>query len=387
MITESSHRAEGGRDNVRDGAQVGHPRVLHVITGMGLGGAEKVVYQLASHAGSQGGIVWLKGPLAKWQDALDQAGVTLLPLELRGWRDLPRAVSLLRQRVRQFQPEVVHGHLIHAQLLTRWAVRHMRSIPLVTTEHNIYTSSQRVPRWLVRLNAFTCQQDRTVVAVSEAVRRSLKAEGFRAKEIRVIYNGIEPPKVVPPYTVVTPPVITLVGRLNRQKGVDIFLDALRLLPECRGWLVGVGNESECKKVEGHLQRDNLQSRVRWDQTGLEGVRAMTEASVVVVPSRWEGLGIVALEAMSLGRPVIASRVDGLCEVIQDSVTGLLVAPESPEALAQAVRKILSDPAQAAEMGRAGRRRVEERFTLAKMLASHQQLYEELVQNQTPERSA
>lgn len=387
MIPGNSQHLEDESNRGRNGADSGHPRVLHVITGMGLGGAEKVVYQLASHAGSHGGIVWLKGPLAKWQDALDQAGVTLLPLELRGWRDLPRAVSQLRQRVRQFQPDVIHGHLIHAQLLTRWAVRHMRSIPLVTTEHNIYTSFQRVPRWLVRLNALTCQQDRAVIAVSEAVRRSLKAEGFRAREIRVIYNGIEPPKVMPPYTVVSPPTITLVGRLNRQKGVDIFLDALRLLPECRGWLVGVGSESECKKVEGYLQRDNLRSRVRWDQIGMEGVRAMTEASVVVVPSRWEGLGIVALEAMSLGRPVIASRVDGLCEVVQDNVTGLLVAPELPESLAQAVRKILSDPAQAAEMGLAGRRRVEERFTLSKMLASHRQLYEELVRSENPERSA
>lgn len=387
MIMGSSHQVEDESDRVRNVADGGHPRVLHVITGMGLGGAEKVVFQLASYAGGQGGIVWLKGPLERRKEALEQAGVALMPLNLRGLRDLPRAIFLLRQRIAQFQPEVVHGHLIHAQLLTRWAVRTMRGVPLVTTEHNVYASSRYLPRWLVKLNALTCQQDHAIVAVSEAVRRSLKAEGFRAKEIRVIYNGIESPKVAPPFPIETPPVITLVGRLNQQKGVDIFLEAMRLLPECRGWLVGIGGESERKRVADHLQRDDLQSRVRWDQTGMEGVRAMTEASVVVVPSRWEGLGIVALEAMALGRPVVASRVDGLSEVVQEGVTGLLVAPGSPEALAQAVRKVLTDPAQAAEMGRAGRQRVEEQFTLSKMRAAYQQLYVEILQKQTPGRAA
>jgi glycosyltransferase involved in cell wall biosynthesis len=211
-------------------------------------------------------------------------------------------------------------------------------------------------------------------------------EGFRCKDIRVIYNGIEPPQSVPPYTIEPQPVISLVGRLNQQKGVDIFLEALRLLPECKGWLVGIGNETEQKRVVDQLQRDNLQSRVRWDQTGMEGVRAMTEAAVVVVPSRWEGLGIVALEAMSLGRPVVASRVDGLSEVVLEGVTGLLVAPESPEALAQAIRKILSDPIQASEMGQAGRRRVEEHFTLLKMRDAYRLLYEEILQPQPVKRA-
>jgi glycosyltransferase involved in cell wall biosynthesis len=377
-MTPSYHTVRNERDETANSAV--HPRVLHVITGMGLGGAEKVVCQLASYAGGQGGIIWLKGPLVKWQDELERAGVHLMPLHIQGLRSLPRAIKLLRQQIAQFQPDVVHGHLIHAQLLTRWALRGMRSMPLITTQHNVYPAARHIPRWLIKLNAVTCRQDRAIVAVSEAVCRKLKVEGFRAKEIRVIYNGIEPPVGPPPYAIQTPPVITLVGRLNREKGVDIFLDALRMLPECRGWLVGIGSERESKRVEELLQRDNLLSRVRWDRTGMEGFRAMTEASVVVVPSRSEGLGIVALEAMSLGRPVVASRVDGLSEVVQEGVTGLLITPESPEALAEAVRSVLSDPFRAVEMGRAGRRRVEERFSLSKMRASYRQLYHEILQD-------
>ena len=100
--------------------------------------------------------------------------------------------------------------------------------------------------------------------------------------------------------------------------------------------------------------------------------------VFVLPSRSEGLGLVAVEAMAAGRPVVASCTGGLPEVVVDGETGLLVEPEDPVALARAIRMLLADPDRAARMGAAGRQRVRERFSAERMARETAALYEELM---------
>lgn len=107
--------------------------------------------------------------------------------------------------------------------------------------------------------------------------------------------------------------------------------------------------------------------------------AMAAADVVVMPSRHEGLGLVALEAMSIERPVVASCVGGLVEVVEDGITGRLVAPECPQAVADSVAGLLENPVLRRSMGRAGRRRVAEGFTLDHMLGAYEGVYRSTTQ--------
>jgi glycosyltransferase involved in cell wall biosynthesis len=147
---------------------------------------------------------------------------------------------------------------------------------------------------------------------------------------------------------------------------------MELLPEADGLLIGDGEMRQT--VARMIEAKELRGRVYWQAKGNVS-NAMAEAEVVVGPSRSEGLGIVALEAMALGRPVVASCVDGLLEVVEDGVSGFLVQPDNPAAIAEAIRRLISDRALREQMGQAGRERVKDCFTLSRMLANYEQLYQ------------
>ena len=169
----------------------------------------------------------------------------------------------------------------------------------------------------------------------------------------------EPPRAAP---------LLFVGRLRIRKGVEVLLEALARLVESAG---GPGTEARLAIAGDGEHRAALEERVRelglGEQVEFLGRRSAAEvrsllaaARALVVPSIYEGMPLVVLEAMEAGAPVVASRVSGIPEVVADGETGWLVPPEDPEALAAALREVLADPAEAARRGRAGRRRLDER---------------------------
>jgi glycosyltransferase involved in cell wall biosynthesis len=110
---------------------------------------------------------------------------------------------------------------------------------------------------------------------------------------------------------------------------------------------------------------------------------MPGCDVIVIPSRWEGFGLVALEAMAAARPLVASRVGGLEEIVVSGVTGLLVSPEDRRALAEAVSRLLAEPAVAERLGVAGREHLHRRFTVAAMVDGTEAVYRELLDGGPP----
>jgi len=343
-------------------------RVLHIVTGMGLGGAEKVAVQLATARGSSAAVAWLTGPL-RWEEPLAQAGVACHPVGMRRPWHMPQAVLRLRALIRQFRPDIVHTHLIHANLAGRRAARLAGDVPVVSTEHNLGYQGVGA-RWLVPLDARTSRRNRAVVAISEAVRARCLSAGFRPDTLCVVYNGVTLPASLPPPPDARKPLLVMVGRLHPDKGADIFIDIVERLPSVAGRLVGDGKERA--NIRRLIEVSPARERLQWEPEG-DAACALGRATVVVVPSRREGLGIVPLEAMALARPVVAARVGGLVEVVEDGVTGLLVAPEAG-ALVASVQRLLDQPERLVEMGRAGRQRVEERFTLNRMLDGYEAIY-------------
>lgn len=351
-------------------ASISSVRPLHVITGMLRGGAEKVAIQLSVGRGEPAGIAWLKGPCA-WDETLAGTGVPLFPLTMHGFRQLPLAVKELTGIIRNFRPDVVHTHLIHAHLVGRWAARRAGGVPVVSTEHNMRVRSRRSDALLDLLDRRSSRQAAAICAISEAVRSRCLREGYRPETLHLVRNGVSIPSSSPPAPRNVRPVIVMVGRLRAVKGADLFVRTLGLLPEVQGILVGDGEERD--RIEALIQVLPSPHRLKWERGG-DALAAMAQADVVVVPSRQEGLGLVALEAMSLGRPVVATCVGGLTEVVEGGVTGMLVAPESPEALADAVSTLLKDEPRRAAMGRAGRLRVEQQFSLERMVEEYQKIY-------------
>lgn len=200
-------------------------------------------------------------------------------------------------------------------------------------------------------------------ATGETVAASLP--WFPRSRIRRIYNPVtlDPVPDVPrsgPFRV------GIVGRLVRQKGADVLLEALARLRELDWTLDIVGDGALRRELERHARSLGIRDRCRFRGEVRDVAPVFASLDLVVVPSRYEGFCFAAAEAALAGRPVVATRVSSLPEVVLDGETGVLVPPDDPTALARAVRALANDPARAAALGDEARARAKERFSPARL---------------------
>lgn len=276
--------------------------------------------------------------------------------------------------------DVVHGHGIRGAWIAHAAARLARK-PYVMTAHNLPpVASRGLQRALVGM---TVRRADAAIAVSEAVMQGLRALGCREGCGAVILNGIEllpderdPARLRGQWQVLPGEcLVVAAGRLAPEKGFDLLVRAAPLvLAEASHVLFVIAGEGpEMARLQA-LADANPQVRVALvghvtDMSGL-----LRAGDIVCVPSRSEGLGYVAMEAMAAGRPVVASRTGGLPEVVAGGVTGLLVQPDDPVALAGAVVMLAGKRGMRESMGAAGRRLAEKRFTVDAMASATADVY-------------
>src|SRR5688500_4321391 len=259
---------------------------------MGRGGAEKIAVQLALRQTKDSGIAWLLGESA-WESELARIPVQS-PLRIRGLIGLPHAISHLAALIRREKPDILHSHLAHANVAARWAARLAGySGRIVSTEHNLgfHGNSSRL---LMRLDARTSARCDAVVAISQAVRRHRERAGWPPDRIRVIYNGVSIPQhaSAPDFgRIVT---LGMVGRLHAEKGPDLFVEVVEELDSVRGILLthGLDRLGFERSVHASPARDRIQ--IDRESTADDLIRSV---DIALVPSRLEGLGLAALEAM------------------------------------------------------------------------------------------
>jgi len=352
-------------------------RVLHVCSDTNIGGAGQYVLTLLTQPRiTQHFDVAVACPEGDLAAALRRAGVPVLlyPGADRSfsWQALRALVGLMRR----WRPRIAHTH---GSLAGRVAAA-LAGARIVYTKHGLAAAEEasvqvRRPGSLLKRMAVTLMADR-IVAVSEAVKAALVAAGADPARIRVIPGGVE----TAAFAAVPPPVPGVVGALGRlewEKGFDVLLEAMTSLPADVRLLLG-GEGQQRAALAAQVERLGLQSRVRLTGFVSDVPAFLGQTGIFVLPSRSEGLGLVLLEAMAAGRPVVATRVGGIPEVVVDGETGLLVPPDDPSALAAAVLRLLRDPDLALRMGEAGRRRVEALFSARKMAEETAALYEELM---------
>ncbi len=315
----------------------------------------------------------VQGSVAAPAFTLEQLGLASTPTLTLSNGSYPhrQIVDALRLAtwLRRHRIDLVHNHGV-TRLPTAALAAKLARIPWITTFHNLSELQPSGPAaLLVRTLA---RQAAARIAVSQAIRASLP---FPDHDIRVVVNGIdtEPYDRLPEKSKARQrlgwnpdtPVVLAVARLSPEKGVD-------LLPELANpdrWKIVVAGD-------GPL-RDSLAGR------GLEllGQRSdipmlMAAADVLVVPSRSEGLGLVALEAAAAARPVVAHRVGGLPEVVEDEKTGLLVDPNDTTGLKRAVQHLLDNPEIASTLGNTAARRVRSQFSRRQMWDSTWKCYQQ-----------
>lgn len=235
-----------------------------------------------------------------------------------------------------------------------------------------------------------------VLVNATAVRARLREGGYARRAIAVIRNGVDvnrfaprPPDAALRATLGLPPrapLIVAVSRLNPMKGIDDYLKAAALLagrfPEARFVIVGDG--ASRRDLEDQARLLGLAGRVVFTGTRLDVAAILSQAAISVAPSLSEGLSNVVLESMAAGVPVVATRVGGTPEILDDGVTGLLVPPCDAPALAGAIGRLLENEALAQRLGEAARARAVQRFSMHQMVRQTEGLYRALLRG---ERSA
>ena len=284
-----------------------------------------------------------------------------------------RATAMVRQRGGAI--DLIHSH-DWMTVLAGIPLRRLLNAPLIYSVHLPQVTAPHRPIENLGLVWADC-----VLVNSRAVTEEIARRGLPISSMRVIPNGVDPDSFVPADASRADPYVLYVGRLVAQKGVDVALHAfgilLRRCPATRLVVVGDGDQAlYLKRVVRYLGIAPRVAFVGW-QRGQSLVNLYQQAAVVVVPSLYEPFGMVALEAMACGRPVVASSTGGLAEVVEHDVTGYLVRPGDHLELAQRLAALLLDPARAARLGAAGRRRACD-FDWESIAARTERVYESLV---------
>jgi glycosyltransferase involved in cell wall biosynthesis len=254
------------------------------------------------------------------------------------------APALLVSMVRAVRSAASGADVVHAHWLAGGAVAALARVPFVVTLHGSGTAGRfadlELARRHPRVVRAILRRARTVVCVSDALADAARRCG--ARDVRVIRNGVAAPPAGGREA--RPAEVLFAGRLSPEKGIE------ELVAATRGLNLVVAGDGPLRGLVpnalGFVPHDEL-------------ARLYARAAVVVVPSHREGLPLSVLEAMAHGRPVVASAVGGIPELVVDGVTGFLVQPGDVAALRAALERLLADPVLRRRMGRAGRRRVTE----------------------------
>lgn len=299
-----------------------------------------------------------------------------------------RSVGGIRQAARNV--EVLHAHGLRAAWVTGLAARRLRQ-PFVFTAHNLAPPPGTLTRFLAGL---ALRRADSVICITQAVADTLAPYGVPPAHIVLISNGIDLAPFDTPRDPAAflrahgiPPDALLVAAMGRhapEKGFDVLLDAvpqvLRTFPQA--FFVVAGEGAETESLRSQAARLNILPQVRFPGRITESADLFAAAALVAVPSRSEGQGLVALEAMAARRAVVGSRVGGLAETVAEDETGLLVAPNDPAALADALTTLLGDAARRTRLGQQGRLQVESCCTQAQMVAATLACYERVLHGES-----
>ena len=218
------------------------------------------------------------------------------------------------------------------------------------------------------------------VVMSHAMEEELVEYGFPGEKIRLIPNGVDTDFFQP--TVVKKPSqdkkILFVGRLTEQKGVEYLLQAISSIRFDRMQLVIVGEGERYSYLQKLAEHLSVRDKVIFTGFQSQILPYLQAADLFVLPSLAEGLSNALLEAMACGLPVVATRVSGNQDVIEDGVNGFLVEPKDVRGLAEAIEKILVDEKLAEKMGQANRQKIMEKYSLQVTVDRYRNLYEELL---------
>jgi glycosyltransferase involved in cell wall biosynthesis len=361
-------------------------RIGYVIGQLTYGGAERQLYELIRRIDRgkfQCFVYCLSEKTFPFGDKIKEAGAELRVLRRRHHFDIARVRELARL-LRKDRIDIVHSFLFKANGYA-WSACLLAGVSRLVTSARNCKEIGALRDWVNRL-AFSASD--AIICNGEAVR-SFSARHFNipmGKSV-VIYNGIDLDRYRPAPTdgdgagKPEDKLVITVGRLVPQKDLELFIEAAKLLDqEYKGARFLVVGDGPCRSdLMRCAEASGLDGKLTFAGERDDVPDLVAQAEVFWLTSRWEGLPNVLLEAMACGKPVVARDVGACRELIQHSETGFLVPERDAQTFAHYTMKLLSNPPYAREIGLAGRRKVEEKFSVAQMSEATQMLYHYLLQ--------
>ncbi|WP_338365368.1 glycosyltransferase [uncultured Pseudoalteromonas sp.] len=357
-------------------------KILLVITGLGMGGAEHVVVNMADELLKKGyevKIVYLTGSALVLPK---NNNIEVIPLNITSAKSFVTSYFKLRNIVKCFKPDVIHSHMVHANILTRCLRLSLKVKKIISTSHsNNEGGKARMLAYRITDKLADISTNVSEDAVNESIRRGAVAKGRMIS----IPNGIDTEtfcfsdearsKIRAELKVDSKKVLLAVGRLTEAKDYPNLLNAIKLLKKQRTdfKLFIVGDGPLKRGLENKLEELSLKEHVE-----LLGLRndipaLMSAADLFVLSSAWEGFGLVAAEAMACERLVVATDCGGVAQVI--SPYGVLVKPMDSVSLSNAMNNsmnISSD--ESARIGSLSRSHIISNYSLIKNIESYERLY-------------
>ncbi|HCU80655.1 MAG TPA: hypothetical protein DGN60_05775 [Chloroflexi bacterium] len=363
-------------------------RIVHIIKATGIAGAEQHLITMLPELDQRNFDICIivltepKKPADKLFLALEQAGVPSERMIINSHVDPSLVVRLVR-RLRGLDPSIVHTHLIHADLYGTIAARIAGVRAIISSRHNDdpFRSNWPLSILLRLVNRYTNR----FIAISDRVRVfTIENEKVPASVVDTVYYGLpvyehDEGQVVDARTefgLSKGPLLVCAARLTEQKGHKWLLKAFKSVidqfPEASLLLLGDGPLRE--HLEDTVINLGISNHVRFAGWRTDVMEILPSTDLFVLASEWEGLGLVLLEAMSLSLSIVATEVGGIPEVVVDGETGWLVQSKDSDALAGSILAALRSPNKMLECGRMGKLRVQNIFSVEKMIIDTEKIY-------------
>jgi glycosyltransferase involved in cell wall biosynthesis len=371
-------------------------KILFVIDGMEFGGGERVFTQIINGLPLDQYESFLASrPQDSFYQAISQTPVQRYPVDFSN-RFNPAIMFRLIKIIKDHKIDIVHGQGARAEFFARLASglfcrsRFVSTIAMPVEGYDVGPMKMLLYRAFDRFSERFV--DRFLVVSSVLAQTMIQGHGIPQEKVVKIYNGIETDYYKPhdqeegrrrvrqEYSVNDSEVlIGSLGRLVWQKGFEYFIHAMpiliRDLPEAKFLIVGEGPLRQ--ELEGQTRSLGIQDRLVFTGHRNDIRDMMAAMDIIVIPSLLEGFPMITLEAMAMEKPIVTTSIDGIMEQIRDGMEGLLIAPKSPPALAQAVKRLVDNPDYARSLGINARAKVVRDFSVHKMIAETIKVYETL----------
>lgn len=361
-------------------------KVFHLIKGLGRGGAEKLLCESYLHADREqfqyGFGYFLKARSAMVAD-LERAGAEVHCFGAANTASLILSWTKLSRFLRRWEADLVHCHLPLTGVVGRIAGK-MAGVPVVYTEHNLPDSYARPTRFL---NLATWKMQEHVFAVSESVHSSIMASRAEGVPVQVVQNGVCTDRFSPSAVMDsgirdrlqiadTTTVVGTVAGFRPHKRLDIWLEAASIVRQHKTdvCFLLVGDGTLRPDIERRVDELGLKESTRLVGMQEEVAPYLAAMDIYLMSSQFEGLPVALLEAMSMQLPVVATPVGGIREAVADGLTGLLVPAGDAAAMASAALELIDDQNRRRAMGDAGRKRVQQSFSLARAVRETEEVY-------------